>query len=73
MPANLAAQPTVAIGNGQATVTFAGRTSAGLDQINVVVPALPAGTQGVVDLPISAKAGQATSQPGLLVTVQSGN
>ena len=72
-PANLAAAPAITIGGGTATVQFAGLSAAGLDQLNVTVPALPAGSTGAIDLPISAKAGASSTQPGLLVTVQSGN
>jgi uncharacterized protein (TIGR03437 family) len=71
--ANLAATPVITIGGGTAAVQFAGLSAAGLDQINVTIPALPAGSAGTIDLPISAKAGASSTQPGLLVTVQSGN
>ncbi len=72
-PVNLAALPGVTIGNGPATVTFAGRSAAGLDQINVTVPGLATGATGAMDLPISAKAGPSTSQSGLLIAVEPGN
>jgi uncharacterized protein (TIGR03437 family) len=71
--ANLAATPVITIGGGTAAVQFAGLSAAGLDQINVTIPALHAGSAGTIDLPISAKAGASSTQPGLLVTVQSGN
>jgi uncharacterized protein (TIGR03118 family) len=72
-PANLAAQPMVTMGNSPATVSFAGLSSAGLDQVNVTVPALPAGTIGTMDLKVVAAAGGSNTQSGLFVTVQSGN
>jgi uncharacterized protein (TIGR03437 family) len=72
-PADLTVLPGVTIGNTPATVTFAGRSAAGLDQINVTVPDLPPGTTGAVDLPIRATSGTSGSQPALLITVQSGN
>ncbi len=72
-PADLTALPGVTIGNTPATVTFAGRSAAGLDQINVTVPDLSPGTTGAVDLPIRATSGTSGSQPALLITVQSGN
>ena len=37
-PAPLAGKPTVTIGGRPATVTYAGRTGAGLDQLNVTIP-----------------------------------
>jgi uncharacterized protein (TIGR03118 family) len=72
-PANTATAPVVTIGTNSAAVVFSGLTGAGLNQINVTVPALPVGSTGVVDLPVSAKAGSFATQTGLLVTVQSGN
>jgi len=72
-PANLAAAPAITIGGGTATVQFAGLSAAGLDQINLTIPALPAGSTGTIDLPIIARAGASSTQPGLLITVQSGN
>jgi len=71
--ANLAAAPAITIGGGTVTIQFAGRSAAGLDQINVTVPAPPAGSTGALDLPISAKAGGFSTQAGLTITVQSGN
>ncbi|MCU1235424.1 MAG: hypothetical protein JWP63_3391 [Candidatus Solibacter sp.] len=71
--ANLAVAPAITIGGAPAVVQFAGLSAAGLDQINVTVPALPAGSKGAIDLPISAAAGTSTTQPGLVVTVQNGN
>ena len=72
-PANNATPPVVTIGTNPAAVVFSGLTGAGLNQINVTVPAVPAGSTGVVDLPINAKAGSFATQTGLFVTVQSGN
>jgi uncharacterized protein (TIGR03118 family) len=72
-PADLTALPSVTIGNTPAIVTFAWRSAAGLDQINVTVPGLPAGTAGTVDLPIRATSGASGSQPELLITLESGN
>jgi uncharacterized protein (TIGR03118 family) len=71
--ANLTASPAITIGAGTATVQFAGLSAAGLDQLNITIPALPAGATGATDLPISAKVGASATQPGLFVTVQSGN
>jgi uncharacterized protein (TIGR03118 family) len=71
--ANLATSPAFTIGVGPATVQFAGLSGPGLDQINVMVPAPPAGSTGAVDLPIKATVGASSTQAGLLVTVQSGN
>ena len=71
--ANLAAAPAITIGGGTVTIQFAGRSAAGLDQINVTVPAPPAGSTGALDLPISAKAGGFSTQAGLTITLQSGN
>jgi uncharacterized protein (TIGR03118 family) len=68
----LTASLGVTIGNTSATVAFAGLSAAGLDQINVTIPALPAGSTGAVDIPISAMAGRASTQNGIFVTVQPG-
>jgi uncharacterized protein (TIGR03437 family) len=58
--------PVVTIGGVEATVTFAGLISPGLYQFNVVVPnSLPAG-----DAPISATYNGATTQSGMLITIQ---
>jgi uncharacterized protein (TIGR03118 family) len=70
-PVDLVAPPTVTIGNMSAVVTFAGLSGAGLDQINVTIPTGLVST-GVMDLPVSAVNGAATTQTGLLLTVQSG-
>ena len=72
-PAAVTATPGVTIGSATASVTFAGLSGAGLDQINLTVPALPAGSTGAVDVPIIAKAGAFSTQTGVFVTVQSGN
>jgi uncharacterized protein (TIGR03437 family) len=72
-PTNLAANPVITIGSAAAIVKFAGRSAAGLDQINVTVPALPAGSTGTTDVPIRATAGAATTAAGVLITVQPGN
>ena len=71
--ASLGATPVITIGGASASVSFAGLSSAGLDQINVTVPPVPAGTTGAVDLPIHATAGAASTAAGLFVNVQSGN
>ncbi|MDP9171748.1 MAG: TIGR03118 family protein [Acidobacteriota bacterium] len=71
--AALATPPAVKVGGSTAAVAFAGLSSAGLDQINLTIPTLPAGTTGTVDLPIVATAGGSSTQSGLFVTVQSGN
>jgi uncharacterized protein (TIGR03118 family) len=71
--ANLIARPVVTIGGASAVVNFAGRSAAGLDQINVTIPAVPAGSTGVVDLPIRATAGASSTAAGLFINVQSGN
>jgi uncharacterized protein (TIGR03437 family) len=72
-PANLIAAPEITIGGATATVKFAGLSAAGLDQINVTVPALPAGSTGIVDVPIHATAGASSTPAGMFVTVQAGN
>jgi uncharacterized protein (TIGR03118 family) len=71
-PANLVTTPTITIGGASAKVNFAGRSAAGLDQINVIVPPVPAGSTGVVDLPINASSGTSNTA-GLFIPVQSGN
>ena len=64
--APLANMPTVTIGGRPATVTFAGRTGAGLDQLNVTVPPdLPDG-----DAVLVAHIAGATTQPQLSLTIQ---
>jgi uncharacterized protein (TIGR03437 family) len=72
-PVNIVVAPGIMIGSAPAIVTFAGLSEAGLDQLNVTVPALPAGSTGAMDVPISAKVGTSNTQTGVLVTVQSGN
>jgi uncharacterized protein (TIGR03118 family) len=72
-PANVVTLPVFTIGSAPATVTFAGLSAAGLDQLNITVPALPAGSTGSTDLPIVGKAGASSTQPGVMVTVQPGN
>jgi uncharacterized protein (TIGR03118 family) len=69
-PSNLVSAPTVTVGGSRATLTFAGLSAAGLDQLNVTVPALPGGSTGIVDVPISAMTGAVSTQTGLLLTVQ---
>lgn len=69
-PASLVATPAVTIAGTPAVVSFSGRTSAGLDQLNVVVPDLPAGSASIIDVPINAAAGTSSTQPGLVLTVQ---
>jgi uncharacterized protein (TIGR03118 family) len=71
--ANIANSPAVTIGGATATVQYAGLSGPGLDQVNVAVPALPAGSNGAVDLPISAMIGTSSTQPGLMITVQPGH
>ena len=72
-PASLITMPVIAIGGVSASVSFAGRSAAGLDQINVTVPPVPAGSTGALDLPIHATAAGSSSVTGLLINVQSGN
>jgi uncharacterized protein (TIGR03118 family) len=72
-PSNLATVPSLMIGGASATVTFSGLTTPGLDQINVTLPSLPAGSSGTVDVPVLATAGGSTTQPGLFITMQPGN
>jgi uncharacterized protein (TIGR03118 family) len=72
-PANLAAAPAVMVGDATAAVTFSGLSAAGLNQINVTLPALPAGSTGVVDVPVVGTAGAWNTQPGLFLIMQSGN
>jgi uncharacterized protein (TIGR03437 family) len=69
-PVNLATPPAVTIGTTTGTVSFSGLINAGLDQINVKVPAGLVST-GVADVPISAVAGSAATQTGLFLTVKS--
>jgi len=58
--------PVIKIGGLQATVSFAGLSSPGLFQFNVVVPAgLPDGDQ-----PITATYGGSTTQAGLMLSVK---
>ncbi len=65
-PAELANQVTVTIGGQPATVTYAGLTSNGLDQVNVTIPdSLPGGDALVV-----AKVSGVPTQADLYVTVQ---
>ena len=69
-PVDVVTPPTVTIGSTSAVVTFSGLISAGLDQINVKVPAGLVST-GVMDVPISAVTGAATTQGNLFLTVKS--
>ena len=57
--------PTITIGGIKAQVLFCGVTSAGLYQINVVVPAVPSGDQMLI-----AKSGSSQTQTGVLVNVK---
>jgi uncharacterized protein (TIGR03437 family) len=58
--------PVVTIGNDPANVVFAGLVSPGLYQINVIIPAnTPSG-----DIPLSATYNGATTQSGIVITVQ---
>jgi uncharacterized protein (TIGR03437 family) len=66
VPAPLASNVTVTIGGLRATVTFAGLSGNGLDQLNVTVPAgLPNGDASIV-----AAAGGASTQANLFLTIQ---
>ena len=57
--------PTVTIGGVSAQVVFAGLVSAGVYQLNVIVPAsLPAGNPAIV-----AQVGSISSQAGTTVAV----
>jgi len=69
-PANFVMAPSVTIGGTPAEVTFAGRIQAGLDQLNVTIPA-PAASTGTSEVPISAAVVSSTTQSGVLITVQS--
>lgn len=71
--ANLVNSPAITIGGATATVQFAGLSAPGLDQLNITIPALPAGSTGATDLPIGASAGGSATQAGLFITVQPGN
>ncbi len=62
----LAALPVVTIGGAEAKVSFGGLVSAGLYQINVIVPADAADG----DQPVVAKVGSQSSQTGAFITVQ---
>ncbi|MDQ2901495.1 MAG: IPT/TIG domain-containing protein, partial [Acidobacteriota bacterium] len=64
--AKLVETPTITVGDAPAVVTFAGLTSTGLYQINIVVPA---GTADG-DVPVVAQAGGASTQANALITVQ---
>lgn len=72
-PASLAAVPTVMVGGSAAVVMFSGLSAAGLNQINVTLPALPAGSTGVVDVPVVGTVGAWNTQTGLFLSMQSGN
>jgi uncharacterized protein (TIGR03118 family) len=72
-PANLATAASVLIGGASAAVTFSGLSAAGLNQINVTIPSLPAGSSGVVDVSVVGTAGTFSTQAGLLLSIQSGN
>jgi uncharacterized protein (TIGR03118 family) len=66
--------PTVTIGGMSATVSWAGLYSAGTYQVQVVVPAIPAGFTPTVDVPVFATvAGSYMSQTGVLLTVMPPN
>ena len=56
---------TVTIGGIKAQVLFCGITSAGLYQLNIVVPAVPSGDQALI-----AKVGTSQAQTGVLVNVK---
>jgi uncharacterized protein (TIGR03118 family) len=71
--ASLAAAPSITIGGAVAPVQFGGLISAGLDQLNITIPALPAGSSSTVDLPIAANAGSSSTPVALLVSVQAAN
>jgi uncharacterized protein (TIGR03437 family) len=65
-PLAVATAPTVTIGGISATVTYAGLVSAGVYQLDVVVPlATPAGNAAVV-----AQVGGVSSTATAIVTVQ---
>jgi uncharacterized protein (TIGR03437 family) len=65
-PQTVATQPTVTIGGAPATVVYAGLVSAGVYQLNVVVPAAtPTGNAAIV-----ATVGGASSSATAIVTVQ---
>lgn len=73
-PARLVTPPSIAIAGAPAALTFAGRGAAGLDQINVIIPAVAAGfAAGTLDLPITGAFGTNSTQAGVFVAVQAGN
>jgi uncharacterized protein (TIGR03437 family) len=57
---------TVKIGGVAAEVSYAGLVGAGLNQINVTVPALPSG-----EYPVVAEINGVTTQDGVLLKIQS--
>ncbi len=64
-PVPTAVQPTVTVNGAAATVTYSGLSSAGLNQVNIVVPAgTPAGDQAVV-----LTIGGVKSQSGAIISV----
>jgi uncharacterized protein (TIGR03118 family) len=72
-PVNLVAPPAITIGSAPATVMFAGRSAAGLDQINVMIPDLPAGSSGVTNVPIAVQGGSSNRGAAIFVAIQPGN
>jgi uncharacterized protein (TIGR03437 family) len=69
-PASIANPPAITIGGETATAPFVGLVSAGLFQLNITIPLLPAKPAGAVDVPISAAAGGSSTQANIFVTVQ---
>ncbi len=65
----LTQKPTVTIGGMPAQVAFAGLSSTGLYQLNVVVPNIPAGATTPVDVTVAATASGMQSQDGALLSV----
>jgi uncharacterized protein (TIGR03118 family) len=64
-PLTCVGTPTVSFGGTPATVTYAGLIAVGVYQINVVVPAVPAG-----DVPVTITTSGVTSASNTIVTVQ---
>jgi uncharacterized protein (TIGR03118 family) len=68
-PLPLATNPTVLIGNTQATVKFAGLTGTGLFQFNVVIPTLTLTGTGNVDVPVVIQSGGNQTQAKAVISV----
>jgi uncharacterized protein (TIGR03437 family) len=69
-PASLIDPPQFTVGAQAVTAAFAGLVAPGLYQMNLTIPALPSGSVGVVDLPVTATAGGSKTQANLFIAVQ---